>query len=100
MAKLYITEYSQEGRDKIGNAMPIALEPGVDQAPVAISGSSAQSAAFASTTKMIRVTTDVICSIVFGDNPSATANNKRMAADTVEYFGVQAAQKLAVISNT
>lgn len=95
MAKVYISEYEDNGRS-IG-----AQEPSlVEQTPVAIGGTSAQSAAFAATTRIVRIHTDAICSIAFGSNPTATANSKRLAAGQTEYFGVQGGHKVAVITNT
>jgi hypothetical protein len=103
MAKLYVTEYSDEGQTVRGVAQ-VAQENSatVEQTPVVIGGGSLQSAAFAATTVMVRISTDAICSIAFGTNPTATANNKRLAADQVEYFGVPLAGsfKVAVITNT
>lgn len=99
MAKLYIREY-QALAVAVHGAAQVGQEPGVDQTPVVIDGTSRQSAAFAATTKFVRVETDVICSIVFATDPTATANNARMAADQAEYFGVNAGDKIAVITNT
>jgi hypothetical protein len=112
MAKLYISEYvglAVVGRFAGASGVgAMAQEPAVvDQTPVAISGTQAQSAAFGSTTKFIRVHTDVICSILIGPTslnsgagPEATTSNKRLAANQTEYFGVSAGQLLSVISNT
>lgn len=100
MAKLYITEGIRLKRPSVDTAQIMDLAAATDQTPVAISGASAQSAAFAATTNFIRVETDAICSIAYGGNPTATVNNFRMAADQVEYFGVNPGDKIAVISNT
>lgn len=104
MAKLYVTEYFKIGKD--ANSIPIqsGLDDGInviDQAPISFS-TSTQSSAFNSKTVMVRVHTDSICSIVFGTNPTATVNNKRMAANTTEYFSVEPGKslKVAVITNT
>lgn len=103
MAFLYVTEYSDEGQTVRGAAQ-VAQENAatVDQTPVAISGSSAQSAAFAATTVLVRLETDSICSVRLGTNPTATTNNRRMQAGDIEYFGVPVGQsyKVAVIANT
>ena len=97
MAFLYVTEFERPRNQwvNIANAPPI-----VDQTPVAISGTSAQSAAFNKQTAMIRVETDSVCSIAFGTNPTATTSNMRMNAGDCEYFSVQPNQKIAVILNT
>src|SRR5258708_27402227 len=103
MAKLYVTEYSDEGQTVRG-ASQIAAENAatVEQTPVVISGSSLSSAAFAATTQFVRIHTDAICSIAFGTAPTATANTRRLAADQTEYFGVPlgASYKVAVITNS
>lgn len=101
MAFLYISEYTALARIEGLGVAPFAQEPAVlDQAPVANAGATTQSAAFGSGTQFVRVHTDSVCSIVFGANPVATTANKRMAANTTEYFGVKPGQKLAVILNT
>jgi hypothetical protein len=96
MAVVYISEYSNLAMN--GNA-PISQEPPLAEQTVAIGGSSAQSAAFNANTRYIRVHTDAICSVLIGTNPTATAEKKRLPADSVEYFGVSPGSKLAVITN-
>ena len=101
MAKAYISEYSILSRDEKGIAIPVGMEPAlVEQTPVAIGGSSVQSAAFNASTKYVRIHVDAVCSIAFGTNPTADANSKRMAANSTEYFGAQPGFKVAVITNT
>lgn len=99
MATLYISEYSEAGIKGPG-MLPAAAEPGVTTQTVAISGTTAQSAAFGATTRFVRVHTDAICSIAFGSNPTATTSKLRMAANQTEYFAVRPGDKVAVISNT
>ncbi len=78
-----------------------AFTPELTHQTVAIGGSSAQSNAFSSSTQLIRVECDSICSVqIGGTNPTATATSMRMAAGVPEYFIVQPGQKIAVISNT
>jgi hypothetical protein len=96
MAKLYITEY--EGLEK--NGLPAAVAPAVTKQTVAISGSAAASEAFNTVTNLIRVHTDVVCSIAIGPAAVATATDGRMAADQTEYFSVQPGHVISVISNT
>lgn len=99
MATLYVSEYSQAGTAGPG-MLPVAAEPGATTQTVAIGGTSAQSSAFGTTTRFVRVHTDAICSIAFGSNPTATTAKLRMAANQTEYFAVRAGDKVAVISNT
>ena len=103
MAFLYVTEFDDAGQTVRGMAQ-VAQENAntVDQTPVVIGAGSLQSAAFASTTVLVRLETDSICSVRFGTNPTATTNNRRMQAGDTEYFGVPKGQsyKVAVIANT
>lgn len=106
MATLYITEYATLGRDNAGKAAQIPQEPPVAEQTVAIGGGSVQSAALNIATTVVRLHTDVICSKLFGSNPTATAASGRMAAGTTEYVsvdkqvGLNPALKIAVITNT
>ncbi len=101
MATLYIAEYQQtkklEGREAAAIIDEASL---VAEQTVSIGMSSTPSAAFNAGTNVIRVHTDAICSIVINANPTAAATNKRMAANTTEYFGVTPGWKLAVITNS
>lgn len=99
MTTLYIAEYERLAQAPEMTPQ-VAAEPPLAEQTVAIGGGSVQSAAFAARTRYVRIHTDSICSIAFGANPTATATNKRMAADQTEYFGVTPTQKVAVITNT
>lgn len=103
MATLYITEYTEIGRDRQAASIQSGLEDGtrVNQT-VAIGGSSVASNAFNANTRMVRLHTDAICSIDFGKAPTATTAKSRMAANTTEYFSIPlgASIKVAVITNT
>jgi hypothetical protein len=100
MASLYISEYRAQPIDYNGSAVPVGQEPSIATQKISISGTSAQSAAFQSTTRFIRAHTDAICSVAFGLNPTATASDARMVAGQTEFWGVAAGQKVAVITNT
>lgn len=100
MAVVYITEYANLPLDAQNRVLHIAKEPGVTTQTVTIGGASAQSAAFNSLTRYIRVHVDAVCSIAIDSNPTATTSKARMAADTTEYFAVTPGHKLAVITNT
>lgn len=107
MASLYITEYKgighvDPGYDGMSYVVPIQAPkgPAVAEQKLTIGGSSTPSAAFSQYTKMVRVHTDVVCSIsVGGTSPAATTSTGRMAANQTEYFAVVPGDKLAVISN-
>lgn len=94
---LYVTEYT--------GASPVtyqaALAPALASTTVAISASSAQSAAFNSRTKLVRLHCDVVCNVnIGGTNPTATATSARLVAGQTEYFAVRPGDKVAVIAGT
>ncbi len=99
MAKVYITEHTRPTVYQ-GGLMPVVHMPPLATQNVAIGGSSTVSAAFNAKTVIVAVHTDAICSLDFGPSPTATANSRRMAANTTEYFQVEAADKVAIITNT
>lgn len=96
MAVLFIAEFTDHAFSRI----PVAPMPPLAEQTVAIGGASTQSSAFSSSTKVVRVHADAICSIAIGSNPTATATKLRMDAGQTEYFGVTPGDKIAVISNT
>ena len=96
---LYVAEFANIGLDsnnKLINAVPM---PPLAEQTVAIGAASVQSTVFGLNTFMIRVHTDVVCSILVGTNPTATATRARMAAGQTEYFSVQPGTRIAVITN-
>lgn len=100
MATLYISEF-EEPVTTSGTLVGVQLpQPVITDQTVAISGSSAASAAFNAKTKAVLLSTDAICSIKFGATPTAAATDLRLPANTVISFGVIPGQKVAVISNT
>ena len=99
MATLYIAEFGTLPQMSGGVPM-IAPRPALTTQTVAIGGTSTQSAAFSAQTRYIRLHCDAICSTSVGSNPTATAANERMSADSTEYFAVQPGDKIAVITNT
>ena len=57
---------------------------------------SVQSAAFNDATRLVRVIADADVFLLFGANPTATAINAiKLPANTVEYFEVNAGDKVA-----
>jgi hypothetical protein len=102
MAVLYITEFGAQGRDQQNFIAPVATMPALVQQTVAISASSAASAAFGAQTAMIRIESDTTCSVIVGTAPTATTTSMRVAADSPEYFAIPMGQsfKIAVISNS
>jgi hypothetical protein len=98
---VYISEHEVMGAQH-GGLVQAVRQPPLAEQTVSVGGTSAQSSAFNARTQVVRVHTDVICSIRFGVNPTATTTAARMAAGQTEYFSVPmgAAYKIAVISNT
>ena len=99
---LFITEFSTSGGNERGGLNPIAMTPSLVDQVVAIGAASAQSALLNVQCSFVRLTTDTNCSVKFGTNPTASATTMRMAAGTVEYFGVPpgGTLRVAVIANT
>jgi len=98
MAKAYITEHPRPTMYQ-GGLLPVVAMPPLTSQTVTFT-TTTQSNAFGSTTKMICVHTDSICSIEFGTNPTATTSSRRMAANTTEYFEVTPGHKIALVTNT
>jgi len=94
MAKMYVTEYAESDINS-------AKEPPLADQAFTFTGTSTQcSNAFHVRTRLVRVHTDAICSVVINADPTATANNRRMAINTTEYFSVEGGFKIAAITNT
>lgn len=97
MAKLWITEFQKmENANDIGGVPQVAKLPGTTQ--VVTFTTTTQSTAFAYNTRFVRVTADADCHIAYGSNPTATTSSLRMAAETVEYFGVNPGDKIAAVT--
>jgi hypothetical protein len=101
MATLYIAEITQLGRDAHGQSiMSPVMNDSVIESVVAIGGSSAQSNAFATSTRFVQIHCDAICSVRFGANPTATTSNGRMAANETRFVAINPGDRVAVIANT
>ena len=99
MATLYISEFG--GFASIGTQYgPVAPQPAVADQHVAIGASSAQSAAFNAITHLVMLSSDAVCSVLFGANPTAAATNLRIPANVPLLFSVEPGQKVAVITNS
>lgn len=105
MAFVYLSEYSNVGRDLKANITQSAAEPALAQQRVVIGAGSVQSANVNAKTRLLRVHADAICSIAVGTNPTASASSRRLAAGQTEYVAVTPEQVnagcvVAVITNT
>lgn len=100
MATVDIACYDTLARDNRNDVVATGMEPALADLQVAITAGSVQSAAFPDNTRLVRVHADAVCRVAFGDNPTAAATTKRMAAGATEYFGVRPGHKIAVITST
>lgn len=77
-----------------------SIVPGLGQ-PISFTGTSAQGTAFAAGTTVAKFFPTADCWVQFGASPTATAAAPSifLPAGIVEYFGVTAGQKVAVIQN-
>lgn len=97
MANLYITEYAEMAKNSLSQAVPVPQEPAVAEQKVAFSTATA-SAAFDSGTKFVKLTADADCHVEFGADPTAAVTNQPLKANTPQFFGVVAGQKVSAIN--
>jgi hypothetical protein len=83
-----------------GNPLPVAELPPLATQRLTNGGASVQSSPFNAQTRMVGIHADTVISIAIGANPTATTNDRRLAANTTEYFAVSPGQRVAVINNT
>ena len=99
-ATLYISEFVN-GLATVGSTQPqIFPQAAITDQAVAISGSSAQSAAFNARTRAVLLTCDDGCSVLVGTNPTATTGNYLLFKGGRAEFGVAPGEKIAVIANS
>lgn len=98
MATISIAEYDKYGSGSGTSLYMLQEPPIVEQTALSISTSSAQSAAFGTGTKMIRICSDTACRYLVGTNPTATANSMYMDAGQVMELGVTPGHKIAAIT--
>jgi hypothetical protein len=98
MASFTINEFNDIGY-KQGSVVPAHAGTQTDQTAITTSGSSQQSAAFASTTSLVRVSASGgAVRVQFGANPTATANSLYLKdGDSFDYASLGIASKVAVI---
>jgi len=100
MSTMYITEYSRICGDEDGHIIQAGHNDGnqTDQ-QITFTTTAGTSAAFADTTRFIRVSCDGAGYLEFGSAPTAvTATGTPVAADTPEFFGVVPGQKVSAVS--
>ena len=94
MAIIYISEYKNLARDESGQVIQAGQEPALATQAVTFTTSVA-SAAFNSLTRFVRISCNANANLSFGLAPTATATTMEVQADTPEFFGVIAGQKVA-----
>ena len=104
MSILFLTEYARYARTLDGYYTLAPEEPPLAEQTIAIGAGSLQSAALNPSTRVVRISADVVSSIAVGANPTATATNRRIAANQgPEFIGIPntgGPYKIAVIANT
>lgn len=99
MATLYISEFP--GPSTVGTMDSAApAQPSLADQAIAIGASSVASNAFSAETRLVMLSSDSACSVIFGGAPVATVVNLRIPANVPMMFTVIPGQKLAVIANT
>lgn len=95
----YVTEYSDVGRG--GGMYQIAAEPSNAEQVFNYTATAGVSTAFKNNTRMVRISADSTCNIVFGTAPVATTGaSKRFSAGQTEYFFVPQGQSYKVSAVT
>lgn len=103
MATLYITEFARQARDAAGYVAQGTPEyPSTAEQTVAVGVGSASSATLQANTTILEIVSDVVCSVAVGVNPTASATNRRIPANTPVQIGVpvNSGYKIAAISNS
>lgn len=94
MANLNIVEVSGLARGS-GQGPQIIQLPPVATQNRSLTGTSQQSSAFNTATKIVRLKSDVDCYVEFGTSPTAATTSLHLTAGAVEYFGVKPGDVLA-----
>jgi hypothetical protein len=105
MATLYITEFANLQDLPVATHAQIVAAPALVEQAIAISGTSAQSAAFNAQTRVVRISSDGVVGWTVGTNPTATTvsaglGSPRLAIGVVEYIGVPQGQNYKIAGIT
>lgn len=95
MSRMTIGEYSDP--QNIDGPGGVVKEPALVDQTVAFTGTAGTSAAFGTSTRIVRISTDGKCAYKFGTAPTAVVTDKEMPAGHVEYFCVTAGHKISMI---
>lgn len=98
MATLKVTEGAVSGMQNPVLAQVMKLK-GVTQNPVTFTGTAGVSAAFQSTTRIIRVVSDANCAVKVGaSDVAAVATDTQLQAGKEEYFFVDGGDYISAIT--
>ena len=105
MASLYLTEYSSISHGGVGKtAMQVPQEPPINEQKLSIGATAVLSSTFSTYTRLVRLHSDAVCSVAFGNaSVVATAANQRVAIGVSEYVGIPdkgTITNLSVITNS
>jgi hypothetical protein len=95
MATAWISEYPVLSADAEGQKIAVAPEPATTTQAVTFS-TSAQSAAFGSQTRFVRIVASADCHLLFGANPTATASHQFLPQGAEAWRGVDPGGKVAI----
>ena len=105
MATAYIREYGDIAVT-YAKYLQAGAEPGTADQTITTSGTSAASAAFNANTKLIAISTPAAQAVAClfsqtpGATPTATVTNMRLPSNSIIFFGVRPADKVALIDVT
>jgi len=100
MSILYIAEFPGLASTDQSDSVPAVPVPPTAEQTVAIGSASVASAAFQPSTKWVELSTDVVCSVAFGADPTAAVTNCRLAAGERVLRRVTPGHRVSVIANT
>lgn len=96
MSTVSVTQFSAVGSVSNGSLM-CPQTPFISTEDINASTVSAQSAAFDSQTRFVRILSDANVRVRFGSNPTATATDMPIRANSPEFVAVVSGDKIAVI---
>jgi len=98
MATLQIIEYASLGNDASGLIPQVPQLPPLATQNITFTGTAGQSAALNKDTRFVCLIADAAYRFAAGSNPTATSTDQRGLADSPEFFGVIAGQKISAIA--
>jgi hypothetical protein len=106
MAQVIVREFADVLATYGGKVAQVPLEPKLADQTITTSGTSAASAAFNASTRMLGISTPAAGAVAYevsatpGATPTAVITGQRLPANSVFYIGVRGADKIAFIDVT